>query len=332
MSIKKKGKNMNKHEIYSKREKRFRGEVPDSYQYEIIPNELRVQVFYIWGKVFGEIYYNDFEELQASLLAWDAFSFFESTLREEYGLFTLSEGEGAIEIVHNFLLETEDTEKVIDVIEVSFRYIDQQIRVFHDEEIPGTFSVNIRSESYDCMHPDEAIDKLNNRFREHSVGYQYESGQIIRVDSQFIHSEAVRPTLKFLSDPMYKGANEEFLKAHGHYRNKNYKDCVNNCLNAFESCLKIICRKNSWNYNEKDSASRLIAIVFDNGLIPPFMQSHFSALRSTLESGLPTVRNNWTGHGKGPEEITVPEYMAAYILHLTASNILFLAKADEELK
>ena len=180
--------------------------------------------------------------------------------------------------------------------------------------------------------PDKAINELNNRFREHGVGYQYKSGQIIRVDSQLIHSEAVRPTLKFLSDPMYKGANEEFLKAHGHYRNKNYKDCVNNCLNAFESCLKIICRKNSWNYNEKDSASRLIAIVFDNGLIPPFMQSHFSALRSTLESGVPTVRNNWTGHGKGPEEITVPEYMAAYILHLTASNILFLAKADEELK
>ena len=62
------------------------------------------------------------------------------------------------------------------------------------------------------------------------------------------------------------------------------------------------------------------------------MESHFSGLRSTLESGVPTVRNNWTGHGQGPEEITVPEYIAAYILHLTASNILLLAKADEEMK
>lgn len=333
MSIKKKGKNMNKHEIYSKREKRFRGEVPDSYQYEIIPNELRVQVFYIWGKVFGEIYYNDFEELQASLLAWDAFSFFESTLREEYGLFTLGEGEGAIEIVRNFLLETEDTEKVIDVIEVSFRYIDQQIRVFHDEEIPGTFSVDIRSESYDCMHPDEAIDKLNNRFREHSVGYQYESGQIIRVDSQFIHSEAVRPTLKFLSDPMYKGANEEFLNAHQHYRKHRYKECLNDCLKAFESCIKGICKKRGWHYDVKnDTAKKLIQIVFDHELIPTYLQCHFSALKSTLESGLPTVRNREAGHGQGPEKIDVPEYLAAYALHLTASNILLLTKADEELK
>ena len=27
--------------------------------------------------------------------------------------------------------------------------------------------------------PDKAINELNNRFREHGVGYQYESGQII---------------------------------------------------------------------------------------------------------------------------------------------------------
>ena len=61
------------------------------------------------------------------------------------------------------------------------------------------------------------------------------------------------------------------------------------------------------------------------------MQSHFSGLRSALESGVPTVRNNWTGHGQGVEEITVPGYIASYILHLTASNILLLAKADEDM-
>ena len=110
------------------------------------------------------------------------------------------------------------------------------------------------------------------------------------------------------------------------------KDCVNNCLKAFESCLKVICKKRGWNYTEKDTANRLIAIVFDKGLIPPLMQSHFSGLRSALESGVPTFRNKQTGHGQGPEEITIPEYIASYILHLTASNILLLAKADQDMK
>ena len=176
------------------------------------------------------------------------------------------------------------------------------------------------------------LTELNYRFREHGVGYQYESGQIIKVDSQFVHSEVVKPALSFLSDPIYKGANEEFLKAHEHYRGRNYKDCVSNCLNAFESCLKIICKNRRWKYGKNDTANRLIATVFDNELIPPLMQSHFSGLRSALESGVPTIRNNWTGHGQGPEEVIVPEYIASYILHLTASNILLLAKADEEMK
>ena len=153
------------------------------------------------------------------------------------------------------------------------------------------------------------------------------------MDSQFIHSEAIKPVLTMLSDPTYKGANEEFLKAHEHYRKGRYKECLNECLKAFESCLKTICKKRNWQYDDKRSTVKdLIQIVFDNELIPTFMQSHFSALKSTLESGLPTARNRQSGHGQGPTQVIVPEYIAGYALHLTASNILLLAKADEELR
>ena len=106
----------------------------------------------------------------------------------------------------------------------------------------------------------------------------------------------------------------------------------NECLKAFESCLKVICQKRGWSYSEKDTANRLIEIVFDHDLIDSHMKSHFTALGSTLKSGVPTVRNRLSGHGQGPKEITVPEYIVAYILHLTASNILLLAKADENKK
>ena len=223
--------------------------------------------------------------------------------------------------VINFLLSTDDIEKVIDVIELSFRFIDQNVR--HNRH--GYFRPSVS--------PDDAINELNYRFREHGVGYQYESGKIIKMDSQFIHSEAIKPVLTMLSDPTYKGANEEFLKAHEHYRKGRYKECLNECLKAFESCLKTICKKRNWQYDDKRSTVKdLIQIVFDNELIPTFMQSHFSALKSTLESGLPTARNRQSGHGQGPTQVIVPEYIAGYALHLTASNILLLAKADEELR
>ena len=310
-----------KYELFSKRQKRLRGEIPDVYQYETIPHELRVQIVHIWQTVLTNRHYD---------IAQQAYEFFHDTLSYEYGKFTLDQSDDFgshrgrdsfyYAVVIEFFLHISDLERAIDVIELSFRFIDQDVR--HNRQ--GYFRPNVS--------PDDAINELNYRFREHGVGYQYESGLIIKVDSQFIHSEVVKPALIMLSDPMYKGANEEFLKAHEHYRKGNYKDCVNNCLKAFESCFKVICSKRGWKYGEKDGAQRLIKIVFDNGLIPPLMQSHFSALRSTLESGVPTVRNNQTGHGQGPDEVIVPEYIAGYILHLTASNILLLAKADEDKK
>jgi hypothetical protein len=327
------------YELFSRRQKPLRGEVSDVYQYETIPRELRVQIFFIWRKVWGEVYYNSFGQLDGSQLAMEAFGSIENMLYEEYGVFDLDEGDdsysevdNSYRVVRKFFFTTKDTDKVIDVIEVSFRYIDQVFRdKFHEvDEIFGSRHHDIPPNG---ISPDEAIDQLNRQFRQHNVGYQYESGQIIRVDSQFIYSEVVKPALDFLSDPIYKGTNEEFLKAHEHYRKGNYKDCINNCLNAFESCLKTICQKREWAYDDKKAAAKkLIQIVLDKKLIPPFMESPFSGFRGALESGLTTLRNRIAGHGQGREKVPCPDYIAAYALHLTASNILLLARADEDME
>ncbi|HLY25086.1 MAG TPA: hypothetical protein VKQ72_02025, partial [Aggregatilineales bacterium] len=86
-----------------------------------------------------------------------------------------------------------------------------------------------------------------------------------------------------------------------------------------------------WTFNSTDTASALIAVCFNNGIIPGYLQSQFNALKSSLESGVPTVRNKTSGHGQGTQPITVPPYLAAYLLHLTATNILLLADADKAL-
>ena len=48
------------------------------------------------------------------------------------------------------------------------------------------------------MTVDDAVVELNTRFREHGIGYQFESNKIVRVDSQFLHQEAVKPALQLL--------------------------------------------------------------------------------------------------------------------------------------
>jgi hypothetical protein len=135
-----------------------------------------------------------------------------------------------------------------------------------------------------------------------------------------------------LTDENFEGANAEFLKAFEHYRHGKTKECLNECLKAFESTMKAICSKRKWVFKPTDTAKALIEVCFQNNLIPVLVQSHISGFRSTLESGIPTIRNKLAGHGQGATVIEVPPHYASYMLHLTATTIKFLVEAEKELK
>jgi hypothetical protein len=171
---------------------------------------------------------------------------------------------------------------------------------------------------------------LNLRFLEHGVGYRFDD-RIVRIDSELLHAETVKPALALLRAPEYAGAQAEFLAAHEHYRHGLTKEALNECLKAIESVMKAICAKRGWKHDPNATSKTLIQVLFDNGLIPLFWAQHFSALRSTLEAGVPTVRNKLGGHGQGTQVVHVPAHLVAYVLHLTASSIVFLAAAEKAL-
>ncbi|MEQ5408415.1 hypothetical protein ABN277_02240 [Enterobacter hormaechei] len=302
-------------DIFSKRQKRLRGEVPDVYQYTDLPHNFRVQVIHIIKEVIGKDY-------GQGSSAGDIYSAMHKTLCREYGVFSLTErARSNYQAIFDFFLNEKDHEKCIDVIELSFKSIHYIVRKDY-----------WRYPDNDPQSADKAIEELNDRFKEAGIGYQFESGEIVKMDSQFIHADVVKPTLQILgSNSTYQGTNDEFLSAHQHYRHQNYKECLNDCLKAFESLMKAIHVKRGWDFNQNDTAKKLINGCLVNGLIPEYMQNEFSSLRSLLESGIPTIRNKEGGHGQGHEVTTVPEHLASYALHLTASTLLFLAKCDEKL-
>ena len=312
-------------DIYSKRQKRLRGEFPDVYQYEDIPNELRNQIIFIFLDNFEDQFSQIFIEVHKILcreygweelcpehewkkrLSWNEKIGYDSVAGKQRREELRQQGE-----LRQFFASEKKTERVIDVIELLFRYIEQYKADRNKEK-----KVN------------GSIKELNIRFREHGVGYQYESGQIIKVDSQYVHSEVVRPVLNLLSDPMYQGANAEFLKAHDHYRKGDYESCIIECSKAFESVLKIICDHRGWGYNPKDTAKSLLEIVYGKGLLPTHTKSFFSGVRSGLEHGVPVIRNKYVAHGQGNQKKSVPDYMAENMLNLTASSILLLVKTNK---
>ena len=302
--------------LFSKRQKKLRGEVPDVYQYENIPDQLKVQIIHIIRDALGKNKPYGHKDLVP-----EVYKIIHKTLCREYGVFELKENCNDDErAVIDYFLQCKDYEKVLDIVELFFCFIDINVR-----------TPQYQSRAYLKSKPDEAIDKLNARFKEHVVGYQFESGQLIKIDSQFLHSDAVIPTLTILGkEKRFEGANEEFLKAHEHYRHGRYKECLVDALKAFESVMKAICEKQKWPYKQNDTAKRLIDICLKNGLVPQYLQTQLSNMQNLFESGVPTIRNKLGGHGQGTTSTKVDDSVASYALHLAASNIVFFAQLERE--
>jgi AbiJ-like protein len=207
-------------DLYSKRQKQARGEFPDVYQYAELAREFRVQVVHVLTDVFGDPS-KSYSETQ------DWFKQIHDILAREYGVFKLSKNLGDHypdhrQAVFEFLLGT-TTERALDVIELSF----QVARYAHNRGPLAHAKPSLTAE--------QGIEELNERFREHGIGFQFESGELVRVDSQLLHKEAVKPALHVLSDKKYEAANDEFLKAHDHYRHGNHGEAVNECLRRWKA-------------------------------------------------------------------------------------------------
>lgn len=302
-------------ELFSKRQKKLRTKTSDVYQYEKIEHKFRVQVVHIIQDAIGiESVYNDITN--------NTYEEIHNMLCREYGVFTLKKNtQSHFAAVYDYFLGVNDYEHCLDIIELSFQIIDTYVR---ERKWDFEQSNGVKFSSSD------AIAELNIRFKESGIGYQFESGELIRIDSQVIHSEVVKPVLHLLgSKKVYLGASSEFLKAHEHYRHKRYKECLVECLKSFESLMKGICDKHSWKYNQNDTAKKLINICLSNNLIPSYLQTQLASIRALLESGIPTVRNKEGGHGQGAVISDVPEHLASYTLHLTATTLLFLAHCEE---
>jgi hypothetical protein len=307
-------------DTFSKRKRRAaRAGQPDVYQYDSLPQPFRMQVMYIWKDALGPyVRPAPYVSTTASTSLWAELA--ELTAREA-GLPYLGDDrhdDPMAQCQKHLGMGTVDD--ALDIIELSFRAIDLVARKLPDYQ---------RAQAGMTQSADDGIAELNARFKEHSIGYQYEIGILIRMDSEFLHAEVVRPALQLLNESGFAGVEAEFLKAHEHYRAGRTEETLTECLKAFESTIKTVCDLRRWRYLPTATAKDLVAIVFEKGLLPDFMLSKFTALRSVLESGVPTIRNRTAGHGQGSEVRTNPRYLAGYVLHLTAANILLLVEAHK---
>ncbi len=211
--------------------------MPDVYRYDTLPDALRTQVAYMWVGTLGgyrEMQRYDFSSPPRSNERWETIR--DIVVARERGVFSLSGGnDNPFEQCMHCLMHG-STDEALEIIEVAFRLMDHAMtgRERHLEDLK--------------QDPEDAIRELNVRFREHGIGYRYENGLIVRIDSELLHAEATVPALRLLREERFEGALDEFMRAHDHYRKGETKDANVDALNALESTLKTICDRRRWRY------------------------------------------------------------------------------------
>lgn len=272
-------------------------EVNDVFQYEDVSNKMKNQFIFMVEKIVGEKlerYYRD--------------GFWQKVINR----INVEYGKNVRSIVN-------PEEKV----HVAFEKL-------NNEESLYFFELMLEEmDDYISFDNDGFVKRVNKLFLENSFGYEFVQGQMIKIDSKFIHQEVIMNAIQLLYEVEFESASIEYMQAFTDYKNGNFKSSITNAGKAFESAMKIICEELNYSYKQSDNAKKLISTLMNKEFIPSYLQTHFSGLSNTLESGLPTVRNKHS-HGDGVIEVEVTDKIVRYALNLCATNVVLLVEIYNE--
>lgn len=302
------------YKLYSQREKE-KEQKSDVYSYDCFPEGFRNQLMLILRDLFNS---NKLDIFSHNMKP----NFWESTcsgFAREKGLKFLESQYGQINnvVALEDYIDTCDDNDFLDLLDYLVGYVFKS----------GKFT---RCHMFEQVT--KAIDELNARFKQHSLGYEFINGELIKKTNEIMHVNVVKPALGLLHDRAFEGAEQEYLKAFDCFKKCDNKNAILEAAKSFESVMKTICKKNNYTYDEKDTASKLIRILEENSFFPSYLNSHLSGIRTTLESGAPTLRNKIAGHGQGDSVVEVSDEYVEYALNLVATNIVFLVKIFNQSK
>ena len=183
--------------LFSYRKRLAAGDTPDVFVYDQLPRGLRVQISQILADAIGPYYVGSLPlGLGSPPNNNEAWEMIHKIVAREHEMFTLGDDHLIDHRCLNYFLDNTSVDKALDVIEVSFSYIVKDARNF-DPYYREACGIQVTA--------DDAVAELNERFRRAGVGYRFEDLQIFRVDSELIHSEVVRPVLRYLHEKGFAG-------------------------------------------------------------------------------------------------------------------------------
>lgn len=325
--------------LYSQRlEEKHGADNSDIFEYEHLPTELINQIKYLLARVIGEgspCISNEYGEGTSS----DFYESIATTIMEHHGLSRFIKGiryhhnnQVQLEHIISFLNERNGNVIVLDALELLFQQIEHTLPAVIRFETSNPYN----NQFPERTPPSNIIDQLNERLKQRHFGYRYEEGQLIRLDSEFIHSEATRPALTLLNTSLFEKAHSLFLEAHHKLLKGELADSLVSANKSFEATLRIIIKAKEWNDPNPPTASKLVDECLAKGLIPQYLKTEIDSFRGLFSQGVPAIRNYKAGHAELPDENgnnlngELTTHLCQYALNLAASHIVFLIECYKD--
>lgn len=298
-----------KYKPFFRREAEANGEIPDVWTYDILPKNIRVQIWQTFMSTNDIYYVRQMSETICNFLRHEIGLEHLSTHSYKYNY---SCWDYAEELKEFFYTEKYDYRFALSVVECMLRILNN-----------GTPN---NKESYI-----KYIKEINYRLKEARIGYEFntDANILIKKSDEAIYQLSIEPAFHLLSDLKFKESIDNFAKAFSDYQSGNPKDLENaitNALKALESTIKNICKLKGYEFNEEKPLKDQVAVLKNQKFLPEKYNNYFDKI-TDLIIAVATPRNKTTGHGQSDEAAdTVDEKLVEFVLAQVASVIVFLTK------
>ena len=164
----------------------------------------------------------------------------------------------------------------------------------------------------------ECHAELNNVLRAHLFPWQLVDNRFQKIESAYFQEEVLAPACMLLTAGDFPGPQQELLEAQNELSAGDGAQAIQLAHRALESTMKCVLGV------DRQKPGELLRNLIDSELIEDYHTGFLKALEQLIY-GLTKERSEpGRAHGQGKDIVEVPNSLAALVVHLCASIMLFI--------
>ncbi len=286
--------------LFFERAKESRGEFPQCFTYDALPNSVRNRIVLIWNDLG-----HDESKCEKSLKEFKEALGVIKPLAEGWVGVGHRQMYRASEELKNFFLNTSNIDYALTVL----------------EEIGCLFYP---------YNTEVALKRINERLRLAGIGWKHTGQKLIKIEDETFFDEVTSRCLSILGQNKYHSTQDHLIKAYEELKlgPSGYTDALTDCRMAFETIIKTKLNESGYSDVKNKNWSQLKANLLKAINAPTYWESYFNTFISLMEGNVTPSNQEGSHGGLEGSLLQADEVFVRYIINQTAVNILFIAEVE----